>query len=97
MRLGELRWSDVKGEGSVSLGRDFRESDHVLKLDALIDWIAHLEQIYDRIFWEDPNPYRPWVDHNTHAEELAELVAAFHAREEERCGAVLSPPPEELS
>lgn len=83
MRLAELRWSDRKDEGTISFYRDFKSANRVFQLDALQDWRFEIEQIYERIFWGDPNPFRPITFQDVHEREMNALREA----DEKRCAA----------
>lgn len=47
MQIGTLVWSYAKGEGSTHINKEFAEMHYVVKLDAIVDWIADLQKLYE--------------------------------------------------
>lgn len=47
MVLGSLKWSYARGEGKVTFGAGWNDADWVVKADALVDWIAALNEAYE--------------------------------------------------
>jgi hypothetical protein len=43
----ELTWDDESGEGIVHINKDFVVAHRVVQLDALTDWIAELQELYN--------------------------------------------------
>lgn len=43
----ELVWDDEAGEGSVKINKDFVTAHRIVQLDALVDWMAELKEIYE--------------------------------------------------
>ena len=43
----ELIWNDEKGEGEVKITKEFIVAHRIVQLDALVDWIEELKEIYD--------------------------------------------------
>jgi hypothetical protein len=43
----ELIWNDETGEGQVKISKEFLTAHRVVQLDALVDWMAELQEIYD--------------------------------------------------
>ncbi len=53
MRLIDLNWSNIKGEGSVSYTKDFKEADVMVQLDMLQDCIVDLTDKYNSLLSPD--------------------------------------------
>lgn len=43
----ELVWNQEIGEGSVKIDKEFVTAPRIVQLDALVDWMAELQEIYD--------------------------------------------------
>lgn len=43
----ELVWNQETGEGSVKIDKEFVTAPRIVQLDALVDWMAELQEIYD--------------------------------------------------
>jgi hypothetical protein len=43
----ELVWDDESGEGQVKITKEFLTAHRIVQLDALVDWIEELKEIYD--------------------------------------------------
>jgi hypothetical protein len=43
----ELVWDDESGEGQVKITKEFLTAHRIVQLDALVDWMAELQEIYD--------------------------------------------------
>jgi hypothetical protein len=53
MKYPTLSYSKSVEEGVVRFPKDFTEADRVFQLDNLTDWIAELEQYYNKLL-SDP-------------------------------------------
>jgi len=49
MKLIDLHWSYIKGEGRVKYTKEFDETDNIVKLDMLQDVIADLKDKYNSL------------------------------------------------
>lgn len=49
----ELVWNDKEGEGQVLIKKDFLMEHKVVQLDALVDWMAELQKIYNSMVSKD--------------------------------------------
>jgi len=43
----ELDWDEEIGEGSVKIDKEFVTAPRIVQLDALVDWMAELKEIYE--------------------------------------------------
>lgn len=43
----KLVWNEEIGEGSVKIDKEFVTAPRIVQLDALVDWMAELQEIYD--------------------------------------------------
>jgi hypothetical protein len=43
----ELTWDAESGEGAVHINKDFVLAHRIVQLDALTDWIAELQELYN--------------------------------------------------
>jgi hypothetical protein len=43
----KLIWSDEEGEGSVVIDKEFVTAPRIVQLDALVDWMEELKEIYN--------------------------------------------------
>ena len=57
-----LVWDEEIGEGSVKIDKEFVTAPRIVQLDALVDWMAELKEIYESML------AKPWRSENT-AEE----------------------------
>ena len=48
----KLHWDDETGEGSVKITKDFMVAPRMVQLDAMVDWIAELQEIYNAMLKE---------------------------------------------
>jgi hypothetical protein len=49
MKMIDLNWSDIKGEGSVKYSKTFNEAHIIVKLDMLVDCIYDLQEKYNSL------------------------------------------------
>ena len=49
MEMIKLVWNNMSEEGEVKVSTEFKNAYEMLKLDALQDWIAALEEMYHEI------------------------------------------------
>jgi hypothetical protein len=47
MKMGNFVWDHEDGEGTVTFNENFFSADRIVRLDALVDWIAYLQGVYD--------------------------------------------------
>jgi hypothetical protein len=50
MKIATINWSDVKGEASVNFLPEFEQANRTIKLDALQDALAALEDKYNEVY-----------------------------------------------
>ena len=43
----KLIWNEEEGEGGVVIDKEFVTAHRIVQLDALVDWIAELKEIYE--------------------------------------------------
>ena len=43
----KLIWNEEEGEGGVMIDKEFVTAHRIVQLDALVDWIAELKEIYE--------------------------------------------------
>ena len=48
----KLTWDAEKGEGEVKIEKEFLFTHRMVQLDALVDWIAELSDIYQEMMKE---------------------------------------------
>ena len=43
----KLIWNEEEGEGGVVIDKEFVTAPRIVQLDALVDWMAELKEIYE--------------------------------------------------
>jgi hypothetical protein len=43
----KLIWNEEEGEGGVVIDKEFVTAHRIVQLDALVDWMAELKEIYE--------------------------------------------------
>ena len=43
----KLIWNEEEGEGGVVIDKEFVTAHRIVQLDALVDWITELKEIYE--------------------------------------------------
>jgi len=49
MKMGELLYDSIDGEGQIVLNNDFALLDNVTQMDLLVDWRAMLDNLYNTL------------------------------------------------
>ena len=58
-KFGTLNWSEKEGEGWIVLSTEFANQHRIVILDALVDWIALLQEEYERVLADGGNFLEP--------------------------------------
>lgn len=49
----ELKWNYQTGEGFLVIDKSFKDAEKIVKLDALVDWMAELQEVYESMVAKD--------------------------------------------